>query len=157
MITILNIIFYNNKYIHCYVICLCFGYQPVLSSPFLHNHAEEKKRRACLTGHFDCLWASRASSITTSGLFKGLISDFMAMRGTFALVSLVVCCFYFGTLGSLYIELSSCFINKNKLYTWIRGRSAEELNKKKKNYMYLCQRTAGQWVILRGKRLGRLF
>lgn len=46
MITILNIIFYNNKYIHCYVICLCFGYQPVLSSPFLHNHAEEKKKQA---------------------------------------------------------------------------------------------------------------
>lgn len=61
----------------------------------------------------------------------------MAMRGTFALVSLVVCCFYFGTLGSLYIELSSCFINKNKLYTWIRGRSAEELNKKKKTKLYV--------------------
>lgn len=74
----------------------------------------------------------------TSGLFKGLISDFMAMRGTFALVSLVVCCFYFGTLGSLYIELSSCFINKNKLYTWIRGRSAEELNKKKNKTICTC-------------------
>lgn len=72
-------------------------------------------------------------------------------------MSLVVCYFYFGTMGGLYIELSSCFINKNKLYTWTSGMSAEELNNKKKNYMYLCQRTAGQWVILRGERLGRLF
>lgn len=47
-------------------------------------------------------------------------------------MSLVVCYFYFGTLGGLYIELSSCFINKNKLYTWTSGTSAEELNNKKK-------------------------
>lgn len=33
-------------------------------------------------------------------------------------------------MGALYIELSSCFINKNKLYTWISGTSAEELKKK---------------------------
>lgn len=32
-------------------------------------------------------------------------------------------------MGALYIELSSCFINKNKLYTWIGGTSAEELKK----------------------------
>lgn len=37
--------------------------------------------------------------------------------------------FPFGTMGALYIELSSCF-NKNKLYTWISGTSAEELKKK---------------------------
>lgn len=43
-------------------------------------------------------------------------------------MSLVVC--YYGTMGALYIELSSCFINKNKLYTWISGTSAEELKKK---------------------------
>lgn len=127
MITLLNIIFYNNKYIHCYVICLCFGYQPVLSSLFCIIVQKEKRQSSQ-----DTLIACEqpASSITTSGLFKGLISDFMGMRETFTLVSLVVCCFYFGTLGSLYIELSSCFINKNKLYTWILGMSAEELNKK---------------------------
>lgn len=57
---------------------------------------KEKKKAGFFTGHFDCLWASRASSITTSGLFKDLISDLMAMRQTFALVSLVVCRFYLG-------------------------------------------------------------
>lgn len=31
-------------------------------------------------------------------------------------------------MGALYIELS-CFINKNKLYTWISGTSGEELKK----------------------------
>lgn len=36
----------------------------------------------------------------------------------------------FGTMGALYIELSSCFINKNKLYTWKSGTSADELKKK---------------------------
>lgn len=58
-------------------------------------------------------------------------------------MSMVVCYIHFGTMGALYIELSSCFINKNKLYTWISGTSAEELKKK---YMYLCLKTARQWV-----------
>lgn len=43
-------------------------------------------------------------------------------------MSLVVL-YPFGTTGALYIELSSCFINRNKLYTWISGTSAEELKK----------------------------
>lgn len=51
-------------------------------------------------------------------------------------------------MGALYIELSS-FINKNKLYTWKSGTSADELKKKK--YMYLCQKTARQWVSWEGK------
>lgn len=46
-------------------------------------------------------------------------------------MSMVVCYIHFGTMGALYIELSSCFINKNKLYTWISGTSAEEMEKKK--------------------------
>ena len=47
-------------------------------------------------------------------------------------MSLVVFLYPFGTMGALYIELSSCFINKNKLYTWISGTSAEEPKKRKK-------------------------
>lgn len=67
----------------------------------------------------------------TSGLFKDLISDCVVLRGRFACVSLVVCYnIHLGLMGALYIELSSCFTNKNKLYTWISGTSAEELKKK---------------------------
>lgn len=47
-----------------------------------------------------------------------------------------------GLWESLYIELSSCFINKNKLYTWIHGTSAEELNNN--NNKTICTCVKGQ-------------
>lgn len=42
-------------------------------------------------------------------------------------------------MGALYIELSSCFFNKSKLYARISGTCAEEL-KRKKTYKD-CQKT----------------
>lgn len=53
----------------------------------------------------------------------------MKSRARFACVT--GCVLSVGTTGALYIELSNCFINKNKLYTRISGTSAEEPGKKR--------------------------
>lgn len=67
-----------------------------------------------------------------------------------------LCVLYpFGSMGALYIELSSCFFNKSKLYTRISGTCAEELKRKKKHIRTVKRQLAVG--ILRGKRLGRLF